>query len=446
MSTPRWPMIVPLLISLTSCATTPSAPDRSRVSAAVTEASAGKPRLPALTTGELDPNYFNDVLTVDRAVQAALLNNPEVGVELLRLDVAQAEKVQAGLLRNPMASMMALRPDGGGRFEIDYGLMQSMFDLFTRSRRVAVAEAGQRRIEAEVIGNLVDLAQQTKAAYYDALVASETLRLLQAQASIDEDGLRLLQRQAMQGGSSVSTVLSQQAARSMQGHEVQVAEATVAQARTALATRLGLRSSLGMKLPDELPLFVMPGLDNPQLQAFAATHRPDLLAATSAIEQAQRERLGQRGALRNTELALGPSGVRESDGMSLNGVGVQLLLPIFDTGRARRDMATAQVGQAQFSEQALRRRVPLDVEQAVFGLLIAEKAAAHASHHVDQQRALERLARRNYQQGVADRPSYLQARRERLSSQLQQLQSQQALWSALSTLERALGVASLPGS
>ena len=132
--------------------------------------------------------------------------------------------------------------------------------------------------------------------------------------------------------------------------------------------------------------------------------------------------------------------------MSLNGVGVQLLLPIFDTGRARRDVATAQVRQAQFSEQALRRRVPLDVEQAVIALLIAEKAAAHAGHHVEQQQALERLALRSYQQGVADRPSYQQARRARLSSQLQRLQSQQALWSALSTLERALGVASLPGS
>ena len=43
-------------------------------------------------------------LTVDRAVQAALLNNPQVRAELTRLDAAQAELIQAGLLRNPMGS------------------------------------------------------------------------------------------------------------------------------------------------------------------------------------------------------------------------------------------------------------------------------------------------------------------------------------------------------
>ena len=103
-----------------------------------------------------------------------MLNNPRVRGELARLDEAQAERVQAGLLRNPLVSLTALRPEGGGRFELDYSLMLSLFDLFTRSRRTAVADAAQRRVEAEVIGQLIAIAQDTQAAYYDALIAEES--------------------------------------------------------------------------------------------------------------------------------------------------------------------------------------------------------------------------------------------------------------------------------
>lgn len=436
-------MAVAVSLALTACISTPVRTNSATVSAAVAQAGAGAPRLPTLDEGYLDASWFNQPLTVDRAVQAALLNSPRVRAELARLDAAQAERVQAGLLRNPMASLMTLRPEGGGRFELDYSLTQSMFDLFTRSRRVALAEASQRRIEADVIGQLLVIVQETQAGYYDAMIDQAKARVLREQWALDNESLLLLQRQASQGAVPATTSLEQQAIVSAQAHRVQVAEAALVQARTTLALQLGLPSATVMVLPDALPAFTFPGLDAPAVQALAATHRPELQAAAAEVDQARAEQRLQTGVVRATDMALGPAGTRESDGLSLNGLSVQITLPIFDTGRARRDLATTRTEQAEFAEEAIRRQVPLEVERAIATLVAADNAAGHADHHLYQQQQLEQLARRNYEQGVSDRARYLQASRARLAAVMEQLDARQARWAALIALERATGASAI---
>lgn len=226
---------------------------------------------------------------------------------------------------------------------------------------------------------------------------------------------------------------------SRQAHEVQVAEAALIQARSALAGQLGLSSADALVLPVSLPEFVFPGLDEPALQALAVTHRPELRAAAAAVDEARAERELQTGRLRATEPALGLAGTRESSGMSLQGLELQITLPLFDTGRARRELATARVAQAEFVEEAVRRQVPLEVERAIALLLTANIAFEHANHHFLQQQRLEQLARRNYEQGAKDRIGYLQASRVRLSAAMEQLEVQQARWAALVALKRATG-------
>lgn len=430
-------------LALSACVSTPVRSDRASVSASVAQAGVGAPRLPSPGEDYPDSSWLSSPLTVDRAVQGALLHHPRVRAELARLEAAQAERVQAGLLRNPMASLMALRPQGGGRFELDYGLMQSLFDLVTRSRRVAVADAAQRRVEAEVIGQLIAMAQDTQAAYYEAVIAQAELQAQREQCAIDDEILRLLQRQAAQGARSATAILEQQAVASRQAHDVQVAEAALTEARATLAGQLGLASADALILPVLLPEFVFPSLDEPALQAFATTHRPELQAAAAAVSQARAERELQTGRLRATEPALGFAGTRESGGMSLQGLELQITLPLFDTGRARRELATAQVAQAEFAQEAVRRQVPLEVERAIALLVATNIASGHADDHLHQQKQQEQLARRNYQQGLSDRVSYLQVSRAQLSAAMEQLEAQQARWAALVALARATKTAAI---
>lgn len=426
---------------LTACTTAPVREDAPQLRATIAAAGTGAPRLPKTGESYLSPEFFEQPLSVERAVQAAMLNNPIVRAELARLEVAQADRVQSGLLSNPVGSLMALRPDGGGRYELDYSLMQSLFDLFARSRRVAVADAAQRQVETEVTINLVSLAQNTEAAYYQALVAEEKLRLRREQQTLTEAELHLLEAQARQGAVAQSDAIEQQAVASMRAHNSRDAEASLAQARSQLAQQLGLSSAKGLLLPESLPAFALPGLDESTLQALASAHRVELQAAAAKIALARAEQSLQTGAIRATQPALGPAGTRESGGLGLNGVAMQITLPIFDTGRARRDRANAQVAQAQFIADSTRRQVPLDVERALATLLASEQAVEHAGHHLQQQQQLEQLARRTYEQGASDFSHYRLASQARLASALEQLEAKQALWNALLALEKATGAA-----
>jgi len=426
---------------LIACVPVPVRQDSASLQTAVAQSAAGAPRLPGPGESYLDAAWFEQTLTVDRAVQAALLNNPSVRGELSRLDAAHAERVQAGLLRNPMTTLMALRPEGGGRYELDYNLMQSLFDLFTRSRRIEAADAAQRRTEAEVLVRLLALAQDSEAAYYDALAAQARLNLQREQLALDEETLLLLQRQAKQGAVPTSVALEQEGMTATRAHEVRLSEAEFAQARGALAQQLGLSSATNLRLPDSLDPPVVAGLDGPALQALAASHRPELRAAQAGVDQASTELGLQSGAPRATDPSLGLAGVRETDGFWMNGLELQITIPVFDTGRARGDLARARIVQAEAEAESIRRQVPLDVERALATLAAAQVATEHADHHLRQQALLEELARKNYLQGNADLPRFRQATQARLLAAIDQVNSRQAQWSALIALQRTTGVA-----
>ena len=432
--------VIALSVLLIGCTTAPVRDD-SRVQNSVGIAGVGAPRLPANGESYLDDAWFAEPLTANRAVQAALLNNPQVRAELTRLDATQAERIQAGLLRNPMGSLMVLRPEGGGRFELDYSLVQSLFDLFTRTKRIDMANAAQARVQAEVMLQLVRIAQDAEAAYFDAIAAKAVLHLQQEQLALEKNTLSLQTRQAKQGALPSSTVLAQAAAASIMAHDLRVAEGNQTQALAALAKLLGLSSSKALQLSDHLLPLPLALLNEPELQALAEKHRPELFAANASVEQTRAEKKLQTGALRNTDPSLGLGGVRESGGLSLNGLSAQISLPIFDTGRARSDLADAKIAQAQYQAEAVRRFIPLEVERALATLIVSTKAIEHADHHVWQQQQLEKLAMRNYQQGNGDYLRVVDAKRARLVSQMQQIQAQQMQRTAFVDLERATGMA-----
>lgn len=431
---------ITLSMLLTGCTMAPVRDD-SHIQNSIGTAGVGAPRLPARDESYLDDAWFAEPLTVDRAVQAALLNNPQVRAELTRLDAAQAELIQAGLLRNPMGSLMVLRPEGGGRFELDYSLVQSLFDLFTRSKRVDVANASQTRVQAEVMLQLVRIAQDTEAAYFEAMAAKDILRLQREQLALEENTLVLLKRQSQQGVLSSSPVLTQQATVSMKAHALRTAEAEQTKALSALAQLLGLSSIDRLVLPDHLPTLSLGEFNEPELQALAIKHRPELMATHASVDQARAEKKLQTGALRATDASLGLGGIRESGGLSLNGLSAQISLPIFDTGRARGALADAKIAQSDYQAEAARRLIPLEVERALATLVANTKALEHADHHVRQQWQLETLALRNYQQGNGNYMNVAEAKRIRLASQMEQLQAQQMLRTAYVDLERATGVA-----
>src|ERR687892_661324 len=81
-------------------------------------------------------------LTVDEAVQVALLNNRDLQAVYSELGVAQADLVQAGLLKNPIFDAAVLFPvSHGGRAELEFSVVMNFLDIFYTPLRKRVAAA-----------------------------------------------------------------------------------------------------------------------------------------------------------------------------------------------------------------------------------------------------------------------------------------------------------------
>ena len=115
-------------------------------------------------------------LTVDDAVQVALLNNRGLQATFQELGITESEVVQAGRLPNPGFSFG--RMSRGDAREIERGLH------FNIARLIAMPFIGQmeaRRFEQTkgmVALSVLSLAADTRKAYYNALAAEQTVRYM----------------------------------------------------------------------------------------------------------------------------------------------------------------------------------------------------------------------------------------------------------------------------
>lgn len=434
---PRPTMLIASIVAvLAACS---SAPVRSppALQAAVTAATGPGAMLPSPGAAYLAQPWFAEALTAGRAVQATLANHPDVRAELARLDAAHAERIQAGLLQNPMLSAMGLRAGGGGRWELELGWMQSLFDLFTRSRRIALADAVQARTEAEVLAALLDRVRTARASYFRALAAQQRVALLQELLRLAVRQQSLLETQARSGVVAAAGVLQQRADVAQRGQALREAEAAQVQAFASLASALGLSTAAWLRLPAGFAVPEFGDLDLARLQQLALAHRPELPAAQAAVDQAQAERSLQAGAIRNAMASAGPAVMREDSGMTSRGVGLQLSLPIFDSGQAREALAGAKVQEARFRQETRRRQVPLEVEQAVLTVLANQVAVRQAGQQAQQQARLAELAARRHRDGGSDLRALLAAQHAVVEARLQELAAGEHLATAITDLERA---------
>lgn len=432
-------VVIALPLLLSACASTP--PLRSQTASlqeGLTVASAAA-QLPEGTVA--DPAAFDPAvpLGLDRAVQWAFAHNPEVRAALARLDATQAERLQAALLDNPMVALMALRPEGGGRYLLEYGLMQSLYELLSRSRRIDVADAEAQRREAEVLLDLVTLAQDTRAALVEAWFAEQAVQLEQQQWAVADESQRLALREVQQGIAPASAALAQQGAFAERAQALRAAEAAQLASRARLAGRLGLSSAEGLLLPAELPMPPLADFDAAEWQAWAVQHRAERRIATAQLEQARAQAALETGAWRDTQPAVELGGMRDPKGMAMRGAKLQISLPLFDRGQARRALAAARIAEAEQESEALRRRVSLEVETAFATLLVLRDGAVQAERRLHQQQQFEALAQRVHAQGLGERAALQTARRERLMAAAERLQAERMLWSSLLELERAAG-------
>jgi len=325
---------------VTGCATVDQQAGFAEVSAAIA-ARSGKRVVWNLGT-ELDAQVAQEVrallhetLTVDGAIQVALLNNRRLQALYAELGVAQAEVVQAGLLKNPVFDGAMRFPIAGGPVEPDLTAALSFLDIFYLPLRKRVATAQFADAKLHVAGVVLDFAATVQAAFYRHQAHEQMLELLQTIVQALAASVEVAQRLHEAGNITDLDLARERALVEEAKLQLRSAEMAVRQSREHLNTLMGLWGTqtawhINRRLPD-IPEQPLP-LD--ELESQALRQSLDLASARQRVIVAGEQVGATRATALLPELSLGAGGGREDGGWEV-GPAFAFPIPLFDQGQAR---------------------------------------------------------------------------------------------------------------
>ncbi len=384
-------------------------------------------------------DLLQDTLTVDEAVQIALLNNRELQAEFERLGIAQADLVQAGLLSNPVFSVGIMNSIAGT--ERTLSVVEDFMNVFTLSARARVASSNFEQVKAEVAAKVLTLAADVRAMYYTVEGDEQALEMLQSVVGATEAAADLAQRQYQAG---TLNRLNQNL------HQTFYAQTLLEQAHTETqlnSDREKLNRLLGLwgvdvnwkvprrlaELPDD-----MPALD--RLESLAVAQRLDLAAAQKEIEAITYALDMNRNYRFLSVFGIGFTTQRAADGESVQGPSIELGLPLFDQGQARVAGLEAQRRAAEQRMGALAVDIRSQVREARGKLLAArEEVKYHRAVLLPLNEQIVNETQLRYNGMLLGVYDLLLAKQNQINAGRAYIQSLRDYWIAYVELERALG-------
>lgn len=273
-------------------------------------------------------------LTVDDAVQLALLNNRGLQATFQELGIAEAELVQAGRLPNP--GFAIARKTQGSEVEIE-----RLFTLnLARLIAIPLVKAAESRrfaqTQALVTLELLALAGDTRKAYFNALAAEESVRYMRQVKQAAEASAELARRMEQVGNFSKLQRAREQSFYADAALNLARAEQAQRSTRERLTRLLGTWGAQSQfTLPERLPDLPESAMDLPDLERVALEQRLDVRGAKLAAQQTAKN----LGLTRTTRfinvLEVGVIRNGFNDAPSQRGYEISFELPLFDWSDAR---------------------------------------------------------------------------------------------------------------
>ncbi|MDY7573248.1 TolC family protein [Actimicrobium sp. CCI2.3] len=272
-------------------------------------------------------------LSVDSAVQVALLNNRGLQATYQRLGLAEADLVQAGRLQNPRFGFK--RTHEGSDVLIDRSLTINLVNLLTAPLATRIESRRFEQTRLQVADAALNVAADTRRAYYDALGAVQQRTYARQVSDAAQAGAELGTRMAKAGNWSALDMAREQSFHADALTRVSMADKDVLVTREKLVRLLGLANAEAFTLPDRLPDLPVNSIDIQQVDQIALRERLDIAAGKLAL-QATAASLNLTRSTRFVN-ALEIGGVRNASSGNPPETGYELSLeiPLFDWGTAR---------------------------------------------------------------------------------------------------------------
>jgi cobalt-zinc-cadmium efflux system outer membrane protein len=301
---------------------------------------------------------LKDNLTVDDAVQIALLNNRELQAAYSDLGVAQADLVQAGLLNNPIFDgAITWATPGGGKPDLELAVVMNFLDMIYLPLRKRVAAARFEETKTRVSGLVLDFAGRVRSAFLLHQANEQMLELrqtiLQALTASFE-----VTRRLHEAGNITDLDLARERALLEGGKLAQRSiEVAARQSREELNTLMGLWGNQTEWQTDQrLPDVPQQPVQTEDIERVALERSVDLLNARQRVMSAG-EQLGfNKATALIPESHMGVLGERNEGAWEVGPV-LEFPIPLFDQGQARTGRAAAELRWAQQEYYALAIKI-----------------------------------------------------------------------------------------
>ncbi len=381
-------------------------------------------------------------LTVNRAVQIALLNNRELLATFEDVGVSAADLREAGLWKNPSFDLSVRFPDrapSGANWE--EAVAFDLLDLLMLPLRKRVAAdhlvAAQLRVADETLRLVADV----KMAAYDLLGDEAMLTHRRIIVDLQNSALDLTQRQHEAGNVTDLALGQQQAAYNAARLELAIAENAQREHREKINRLLGLwGGDTAWKIGGSLP--PVPENDVPLrgLESLAVAQRLDLAAAQVELAGVVRE-LGLTKTYRYIgALEFGVDTERDTDRTNVTGPRLRLELPLFNQGQTRIAKGEAELRRTERKLEALAIGIRADV-RALYDKLAALREAAgfYQKEIVPTRRAITAGMLLQYNGMLVGNYELFTTRAEQIEAEHKAIETLRDYWTTRAELERAAG-------
>jgi cobalt-zinc-cadmium efflux system outer membrane protein len=382
-------------------------------------------------------------LTVDEAVQIALLRNESLLATYEELGVGQADLVQAGLLKNPVFGVTlapseydTLQPPIIGSVAMDF------LDLFTLPARKAIAATELEATKMRVGDAVLDLAARVRSAYFAVVGAEQVVAMRRTILEAADAAADMAARQHDAGNLNDLDLANEQALDAQVRLDLTRAESDALAAREQLTQLMGLwGNETQWRTPERLPELPPDEGSLEHLESRAVAQRLDLAAHRREAEALSRiESFVQSTRWTGTlqaQLEVDPT---IAAGHNALGPGVALSLPIFDQGQASVARVRALRRQSEHQLNALAVEVRSQVRLARDRVVASRKLVdGYRTALVPLRERVVALSQQQYDAMLLGVYQLIAAKQGEVNAYREYIEAVRDYWVARSDLERAVG-------
>lgn len=338
-------------LALAGCATVDADRDVGQAAALASGASGASPKLLRSERERSEARAQVDALlaqplAMDDAVRIAVAHGASLQATLFDGVARSAAAAQSARLPNPVFTFERLvrRDEHGADLDVGRMLAFSVFDLLLLPQRLRAADFQQQQVRLRAAGDIVQAAAEARQAWIRAVAAGQAAVYARQVKEAADASAELARRMQEVGNFSKLQRAREQAFYAEAVAQLARADQAARAGREALVRILGLDAAQAerLRLPDRLPDLPAAPQDETALARTALEQRLDVRMARADLEYIARQQGLTRirsyvdglhvAAVRNSETGKPPQ----------KGFEVELPLPIFDFGDARRAEAEAQ--------------------------------------------------------------------------------------------------------